>query len=95
MDGLKLSFDTEKSIGSVLNDSLALAFPHIPAWLRELSTAQAGDRGREGCCTYSISLMYALNQTECAIDMLFCCGHVVLAPCRWSCVSGSVWDDFH
>jgi hypothetical protein len=31
-----------------------------------LSTAQAGARGREGCCTYSLSLMYRLNQTESA-----------------------------
>jgi hypothetical protein len=35
----------------------------------ELSTAQAGARGREGCCTYSLSLMYRLNQTESAIFM--------------------------
>jgi hypothetical protein len=27
-----------------------------------LSTAQAGARGREGCCTYSLFLMYRLNQ---------------------------------
>jgi hypothetical protein len=33
----------------------------------ELSTAQASGRGREGCCTYSLSLMYSLNQTESAI----------------------------
>jgi hypothetical protein len=33
----------------------------------ELSTAQAGARGREGCFTYSYSLMYRLNQTESAI----------------------------
>jgi hypothetical protein len=31
------------------------------------STAQAGARGRDGCCTYSLSLMYRLNQTESAI----------------------------
>jgi hypothetical protein len=43
----------------------------IKCW--ELSTAQAGSRGREGCCTYSLSLMYRLNQTESAIFMLFCC----------------------
>jgi hypothetical protein len=34
-----------------------------------VSTAQAGARGREGCCTYSLSLMYRLNQTESAILM--------------------------
>jgi hypothetical protein len=39
----------------------------------ELSTAQVGPRGREGCCTYSLSLKYRLNQTESAIVMLFCC----------------------
>jgi hypothetical protein len=33
----------------------------------ELSTAQAGAMGREGCCTYSLFLMYRLNQTESAI----------------------------
>jgi hypothetical protein len=43
----------------------------IQCW--ELSTAQAGARGREGCCTYSLSLMYRLNKTESAILMLFCC----------------------
>jgi hypothetical protein len=43
----------------------------INCW--ELSTAQAGARGREGCCTYSLSLMYRLNQTESAILMLYCC----------------------
>jgi hypothetical protein len=43
----------------------------IKCW--ELSTAQAGARGREGCCTYSLSLMNRLNQTESAILMLFCC----------------------
>jgi hypothetical protein len=43
----------------------------IKCW--ELSTAQAGARGREGCCTYSLSLMFRLNQTESAILMLFCC----------------------
>jgi hypothetical protein len=32
-----------------------------------LSTAHADARGREGCCTYSLSLMYRLNQTESAI----------------------------
>jgi hypothetical protein len=31
----------------------------------ELSTAQASARGREGCCTYSLSLMYRLKQTIC------------------------------
>jgi hypothetical protein len=33
----------------------------------------AGARGREGRCTYSLSLMYRLNQTESAILILFCC----------------------
>jgi hypothetical protein len=37
----------------------------IKCW--ELSTAPASARGREGCCTYSVSLMYRLNQTESAI----------------------------
>jgi hypothetical protein len=37
----------------------------IKCW--ELSTAQAGARGREGCCTDTLSLMYRLNQTESAI----------------------------
>jgi hypothetical protein len=32
-----------------------------------LSTAQAGARGLGRCCTYSLSLMYRLNQTESAI----------------------------
>jgi hypothetical protein len=40
----------------------------IKCW--ELSTAQAGARGREGCCTYSLSLMYRLNQTDSAILLL-------------------------
>jgi hypothetical protein len=43
----------------------------IKCW--ELSTAQAGARRREGCCTYSLSFMYRLNQTESAMFMLFCC----------------------
>jgi hypothetical protein len=43
----------------------------IKCW--ELSTVQAGARGREGCCTCSFSLMYRLNKTESAILMLFCC----------------------
>jgi hypothetical protein len=41
----------------------------IKCW--ELSTAQAGARGREGCSTYSLSLLYRLNQTESAILMYF------------------------
>jgi hypothetical protein len=40
----------------------------IECW--ELSTAQAGARGREGCCTYSASLMYRLNQTDSAILLI-------------------------
>jgi hypothetical protein len=34
----------------------------IKCW--ELSTAQAGAKGREGCCTYSLSLMYSLTQSN-------------------------------
>jgi hypothetical protein len=34
----------------------------IKCW--ELSTAQAGARGREGCCMCSLSLMYRLKQTR-------------------------------
>jgi hypothetical protein len=35
--------------------------------LWDLKTAQAGARGQEGCCTYSLSLMSRLNQTDSAI----------------------------
>jgi hypothetical protein len=40
----------------IINDST------IECW--ELSTAQAGARGREEWCSYSLALMYRLNQTE-------------------------------
>jgi hypothetical protein len=33
----------------------------------ELSTAQAGASGREGCCTFALFIMYRHNQTESAI----------------------------
>jgi hypothetical protein len=37
----------------------------VKCW--ELSTTQAGGKGREGCCPYSLSLMSRLNQTRSAI----------------------------
>jgi hypothetical protein len=39
----------------------------------KLSTTQAGARGREGCCTFSLSHMYKLNQT-----VEFQCNYVVI-----------------
>jgi hypothetical protein len=39
----------------------------IKCWV--LSAAQAGARGRQGCRSYSLSLMYRLDQTESAIFM--------------------------
>jgi hypothetical protein len=36
-----------------------------------LSTAEADARGPEGCCTFLLSLMYRLNQTESAILLYF------------------------
>jgi hypothetical protein len=39
----------------------------------ELSTAKAGARLREGCCTFSLSFKYKLDQTDSTIFMLFCC----------------------
>jgi hypothetical protein len=38
---------------------------------KKFSTAQVCARGHEGCCTYSLSLMFRLNQTESAIFMYF------------------------
>jgi hypothetical protein len=38
-----------------------------------LTPAQAGARRHEGCCTFSLSRMDRLNQTESAIFILFCC----------------------
>jgi hypothetical protein len=35
--------------------------PYQIKYVLELSTAQAGARGCEGCCTYSLFFMYRLN----------------------------------
>jgi uncharacterized membrane protein len=43
----------------------------ISCW--ELSSTKAGNRGLEVCCTYSLYLMYKLNQTESAIFIYCCC----------------------